>query len=246
MRPVIAGREVYDLTQPLGPRTPRSSDHPEVRIDNVRWRSRHGLRTSTYTTSVHVSTHVDAPNLYFADGPTIDQIPLDRLCGTAVIVDVEREGWSEIGPADLEASAIAIEKDDIVVLRTGWHRHYGDEERYILRPPGLNKAGIDWLVDRGVKLVASDTPSPEHIFMRSRQWRDLRPDVFGDVQFDPDQFPPSYGHKTLFTAGICLLEGLGGEIDEIVGRRVELVALPLLLEGAEAVQARVIALVEPQ
>jgi kynurenine formamidase len=239
------GREIFDLTQPLGPRTPRSSDHPEVRIDNIRWRSRHGLRTSTYTTSVHVSTHIDAPNLYFADGMTIDQVSLDRLCGTAVIVDAERDAWGEIGPADLEASPVPIGKDDIVLLRTGWHRHYGDEERYILRSPGLNRDGVDWLVDRGIKLVGADSPSPEHIFMRSRQWRELRPDIFGDVDIDPERFPPSYGHKALFRAGICLLEGLGGEIDQLVGRRVELVALPLLLEGAEAVQARVIALAEP-
>lgn len=242
MRPSVAGRTIYDLTQPLGPRTPRSSDHPEVRFDSLRWRSRHGLRTSTVTMSLHVGTHVDAPNLYFSDGASIDKIGLDRLCGTAVILDATREAWGVVSPQDLEASPIPIEADDIVVLRTGWHHRYGDEEDYVLRSPGLNREAIDWLAARKVKLVASDTPSPEHIFMRARQWKELRPDVFGNQAIDPAVWPPSYGHKTLFRHGICLLEGLGGELDQVVGKRVDLVVLPLLFEGAEAAQARVIAL----
>jgi kynurenine formamidase len=243
MRMTLAGRDVYDLTQSLSPRTPRSSDHPEVRFDNVRWYSRNGLRTSTAFMSVHVGTHVDAPALFFADGQTIDQIPLEKLCGTAVVVDVAKEDWAEITPADLEASPEPIRAGDIVVLRTGWHHHYGDEERYVLKAPGLGKAGIDWMVDHKVRLVCSDSPSPEHVFMRAGQWKELRPDVVGSVQIDPAAFPPrSYGHKALFQNGIGLLEGLGGEIDLLVGKRVELIALPLMYEGVEAAQARVIAL----
>ena len=239
----VAGRRVYDLTMPLSPRTPRSSDHPEVRFDNIRWRSRHGLRTSTVTTSVHVGTHVDAPNLYLHDGLTIDKVPLERLCGTAVVVDVARDDWAEITPADLESSPVAIERDDIVILRTGWHRHYWDEERYILKPPGLNRDAVDWLCARGIKLIGSDSPSPEHVFFRARQWRDLRPDIFGDLNLDPLRWPRAYGHKTFFKHGICLLEWLGGEIDAVAGKRVDLIALPLIYEGAEAAQARVVALV---
>ncbi len=241
MRLSIAGKRVYDLTQPLSARTPRSSDHPEVRFENVRWYSRHGVHTSTAFMSVHVGTHVDAPLLYQPGGPSIDEIPLDKLCGPAVFVDVRKDDWGEIGPADLEASPERIEAGDVVVLRTGWHTHYGDEQRYVLKAPGLTKDGVDWLVAKKVRLVASDSPSPEHIFMRSRQWRELRPDVFAKTEVDAAKFPPSYGHKTLFQAGICLLEGLGGEIDD-VPHRAEIVALPLKYVGVEAAQARVIAL----
>ncbi|MDE3193532.1 MAG: cyclase family protein [Chloroflexota bacterium] len=240
-RPTIAGKRVYDLTQPLSPRTPRSSDHPEVRFENLRWYSRNGVHTSTAYMSVHVGTHVDAPLLYFPEGPSIDQIPLEKLSGPAVFVDVRKDDWGEIGPADLEASPERIREGDIVVLRTGWHKHYGNEERYVLKAPGLTKDGFDWLVARKIRLIASDSPSPEHIFMRSRQWRELRPDVFGKVEVDPAKFPPSYGHKTMFRAGICLLEWLGGEIDE-VPHRAELIALPLKYVGVEAAQAGVIAL----
>ncbi|MCV0377504.1 cyclase family protein [Microbacterium sp.] len=243
IRTQVAGRSVYDLTQPLSPQTPRSSDHPAVKFESVRWFSRHGLRTTNITINAHVGTHVDAPALYNHDGASIDEVGLDRLCGTCVVVDVPKDQWGEIGPEDLEASPVPIEPGDIVVLRTGWHRHYWDEERYILKAPGLGKEGIDWLVEHGVRLVGADLPSPEHIFMRSRQWKDLRPDIFASAEIDPERFPPSYGHKTLFQHGICLLEGLGGEIDALVGKRVDLLTLPLKYVGVEASQARVVALV---
>ena len=59
----VGERLVYDLTQPLGPRSPRSSDHPQARFESLRGRLRHGVRTSTLNTSVHVGTHVDSPDL---------------------------------------------------------------------------------------------------------------------------------------------------------------------------------------
>lgn len=243
MRPTFLGKEIYDLTQPLSPKTPRSSDHPEVRFDKLRWRSRHGTHTSTASFSVHQGTHVDAPSGKFVDGLSIDQVPLDSLCGPVVFVDVPKSDWEEIGPADLEASPEEIRPGDIVVLRTGWHRHYGDEERYVLKAPGLSKPGIDWLVARKVRLVGSDTPSPEHIFMRAGQWKDIRADVFGAAEIDPEKYPKSYAHKTLLAQGICLVESLGGEIADVPVLRADLLVLPLKYAGVEAAQARVIALV---
>jgi kynurenine formamidase len=243
MRPTFAGKDIYDLSQPLSSRTPRSSDHPEVRFDTLRWRSRHGSHTSTASFSVHQGTHIDAPSGKDPTAASIDQVPLDRLCGPVVFVDVEKSDWEPITPEDLEASPEEIRPGDIVALRTGWHHHYADEERYILKAPGLNKDAVDWLVAHEVRLVASDTPSPEHIFMRARQWATIRPDVFGTADIDPEQFPRSYAHKTLLRNGICLLESLGGEIDDVPVLRAELLALPLKYAGIEAAQARVIALV---
>jgi len=239
----VAGRRIVDLTQPLSPRTPRSSDHPEVTFETVRWYSRHGLHTSVAHLSVHVGTHIDAPRLFLPNGATIDEIGLDVLCGPAVVIGFELDDWEVIDADRLAAAVPDIHPGDIVIIRTGWHRQYTDEQRYVLKSPGLDRSAFDWLIERGVCMVGSDTPSPEHIFMRSRQWSELRPDIFGAASFDPADFPPAYGHRSLFAHGIPLLEGLGGGIDELVGSRVELLALPLPYVGVEAAQARVVALV---
>lgn len=236
-------QRVVDLTQPLSPRTPRSSDHPEVYFENVRWYSRDGVHTSVAHMSVHVGTHVDAPLLYLPYGASIDQIPLDTLCGSAVVIGFDDlDDWEVIDAERLKAVDPGIRAGDIVVIRTGWHHHYGDEQRYVLKAPGLDRSAFDWLIERGVKMVGSDTPSPEHIFMRSRQWKNLRPDLFDAARFEPADFPSAYGHKSLFAHDIPLLEGLGGDLDQLVGQRVDLLALPLPYVGVEAAQARVVAL----
>ena len=44
-----------------------------------------------YSASEHGGTHIDAP-IHFAEGhPTVDQIPLERLTGAAIVVDVSAE-----------------------------------------------------------------------------------------------------------------------------------------------------------
>ncbi len=233
--------EIFDLTQPLSPKTARSSDHPAVEFKVLRWYSRDGICTRTIYASLHSGTHLDTAALYFPDGMTVDQLPLDRVCGTAVILDMPRGEWGEITADDLAAAAPRIEPDDIVVLHTGWHRHAGDEERYILKGPGLVKSAVDWLVERRIKALCSDSPSPEHPLMRAAQWKTLRPDLFGSVTIDPEKFPPHYAHKTLLPRGITMIESLGGQIEELLGQRVTLFALPPKYVGVEAAQARVIA-----
>ncbi|MFV1978876.1 MAG: cyclase family protein, partial [Myxococcota bacterium] len=41
-----------------------------------------------FRTAEHGGTHIDAPIHFHADGGTVDEIPLDRLVGPAVLVDV--------------------------------------------------------------------------------------------------------------------------------------------------------------
>lgn len=233
-----------DLTQPLSPLTPRSSDHPEVHFPALRWYSRHGLKTHEVHASVHSGTHMDTAALYFANGETIDQVSVDRFIGTALFVDCRLGDWGRITADHLEARAGDLKSDEILVLVTGWHHHYLDEERYILRAPGLDKSGVDWIAAKRPKACCSDSPSPEHLLMRARQWRDLRPDVFANVPTDQELFPRSYAHKTLLPLGILMIEGLGGEIDELIGRRATLFALPAKYKDVEAAPVRAVAVVD--
>jgi arylformamidase len=236
--------KLLDLTQPLSPMTARSSDHPEVQFPVLRWFSRHGIKTRQVIASLHSGTHVDAPSMFFHDGATIDQLPLDRFCGTGVVVDVALGARGVITADVLDERASAVQEDDIIALWCDWGKHYHDEETYILKPPGLDKSGVDWLVDRKVKAVFSDTPSSEHIYMRAGQWTKLRPDLFSESDLDAVRFPRAYGHKTLLPAGIMMVENLSESLGQLVGQRVDLMALPAKYEGVEAAPARVVAVLE--
>src|SRR5262250_1553991 len=62
--------------------------------------------SNKFTTAEHGGTHIDAPR-HFAQGhPTVDQIPVDRLMGPAVLVDVSAKCQQNadylISPEDLQ------------------------------------------------------------------------------------------------------------------------------------------------
>ena len=44
-----------------------------------------------FTAPEHGGTHIDAPIHFFKDGKTVDQVPLSRLIGEGVCVDVTRQ-----------------------------------------------------------------------------------------------------------------------------------------------------------
>lgn len=58
---------------------------PGPTCTRVRTHQEQGLQVTKLEVLVHVSTHVDAPHHMFQHGETIDQVPLDRLIGEAVV-----------------------------------------------------------------------------------------------------------------------------------------------------------------
>lgn len=137
--------------------------------------------SNTFRSSEHGGTHLDAP-VHFAQGRwTTDQIPLDRLIGAAVVVDVRAQCAAdrdyEVRVADLEAferAHGAIAAGTIVLLHTGFSAFWPDRARYMgtagrgleaslqLHFPGLGPAAAKWLVAREIAAVGIDTPSIDH------------------------------------------------------------------------------------
>lgn len=84
-------------------------------------------------------------------------------------VEVLPNGY-EIGPQDLTAAAdraaVKIRSGEVVLIRTGWARKFGDPEAFLgvqNGVPGPNEAAAAWLADRGTVLTGSDTTAYEHI-----------------------------------------------------------------------------------
>ena len=235
-----------DLTQPLTTSTPRSSDHPQVEYPVLRHYSTHGTLTREIRASLHSGTHVDAASLYDPAGKNVDELPLEGFCGSGVVVDVSDLGdWGEVTDKVLDERASEVGAGDIIALWTSFSQYYAtDEERYVLKSPGLDRSGVDWLVNRRIRAIYSDNASSEHIFMRARQWRQLRPDIFDGVEFDPDRFPRAYAHKQMLPAGINMVEHLSTALGQLIGQRVNLLAFPAKYAGVEAAPARVAAVLE--
>jgi len=137
---------------------------------------------NNFFTSEHGGTHIDAP-IHFAQGhQTVDQIPLDRLIGDAIVVDVtaaaDKDRDYRISVDDLtewERTNGAIPDGAIVLLRTGYSRFWPDAARYLgtaergqdavakLHFPGLHQDAAKWLAEsRHVKAIGLDTASIDY------------------------------------------------------------------------------------
>jgi kynurenine formamidase len=137
---------------------------------------------NNFSTAEHGGTHLDAP-IHFSQGAqTVDQIPLERFLGPAVIVDVTAQADKDrdylVTADDLqraEREQGPISSDAILLIRTGFSRRWPDAAAYLgtaergadavrdLHFPGLHPDAARWLVaNRPVKAVGIDTASIDY------------------------------------------------------------------------------------
>lgn len=133
-----------------------------------------------YAAAEHGGTHLDAP-IHFAEGrQASDEIPLSRLIGPAVVLDVSDRANPDylVSIEDLtgwEARHGPIPQGAIVLVRTGWDQRYNDRSAYLgtalrgpeavakLHFPGLAPAAAQWLVEnRRIDAFGIDTPSVDY------------------------------------------------------------------------------------
>ncbi len=212
---------LIDLSQPIRAGMPRIHVLPEVEVHAVRRITQgHPLNISELKIATHAGTHVDAPWHFVDDGATIDQVPLDQVCGTAVIVPVRRGPGEPIPAADLEASPEAVRPGDIVFLETGWGQKFETPE-YNLHPYVSDEAAR-WIVDRQVKMIGVDM---------------ITVDLPASLRPTPFAYP---AHHILLENNVLIIENLAN-LAALSGRRVKVYAFPLGISGGDAGHARVVA-----
>ena len=129
------------------------------------------------STAEHGGTHLDAPIHFSRSGMSTEQIPLERLIGPAVVVDVSDHATPDyqVSVADLEVWESAhgpIPEGAILLIRTGWGERWPDRLRYLgtertgeaavaeLHFPGIHPDAARWIVEeRAVAAVGIDTAS---------------------------------------------------------------------------------------
>ncbi|RUS46275.1 cyclase family protein [Cohnella sp. AR92] len=80
-----------DLTALLADGMPVYPGDPEVRIRVVHTHERHDWEVRSLSLGTHSGTHVDAPSHMHVGAASLDQIPLDRFCGLARVVDPDSD-----------------------------------------------------------------------------------------------------------------------------------------------------------
>ena len=186
----------------------------------------------------HGGTHVDAPLHFFAEGSSVDAVPVERLMGPAVTIDVTNAcaanrdyGVTVRDFKTWEARNGRIPDGAIVLLFTGFGRFWPDRVPYMgtdergpagvaaLHFPGLDGDAAKWLVrERDIAAIGIDTPS-----------------------IDPGPSTGFESHRVLSSHNVPALENIAN-LDELPAIGAYIVALPMKIRGGSGAPLRIIAI----
>ncbi len=196
--------------------------HPFVEITQL---GRFGIEdreTRKLVLGTHTGTHVDAPRHFIPEGASIDAIAPEQLVGPARVCDfTQARDFQMIGIDELE-DELGEERPERIILRYDWSRQL-DTMRYYTDHPFLSEQAANWLVQRGCRLLAMDTPMPD--------------DPKNGKGCDID----SPIHKILLGNGVVLVEYLCN-LAALRQKQVQLVVAPLKILDGDGAPARVFAL----
>lgn len=158
------------------------------------------------------------------------------IIARGVLLDVAAAKGMDVLPAsygitvdDLRAAArhgkVEVNEDDVVMVRTGRMRRYGDAEAYMKDTPGLTRASAEWLADEGAIVIGVDNISTD-------AWPSAEPDNWIPV------------HSSMLSErGVPIMQNV--YLEELAADDVHQFAwigAPLKLRGADGAPIRPIAL----
>ncbi|RXZ73045.1 cyclase family protein [Agromyces albus] len=147
-----------DLSQPLRTGMQVYPGDPGVDLSPALELERDGAAVSALHLGSHSGTHVDAPAHTVAGGRTMDRVALDELVGEALVIHLHGLGDGDTITSEA-LGELPQRVPSIVVIETGWARHFGTERA--LRHPSLDAGAARHLVARGMHVLAVDTLSPD-------------------------------------------------------------------------------------
>jgi len=195
---------------------------------------------NNFSTAEHGGTHIDAPIHFAEKGQTVDEIPLEKLIGPAIKIDVSSKAQNNpdylIQIEDLmeweHDENIEIPDGSIVLFETGFSKYYPNRIKYMgtdergedavkkLHFPGLSKEAAEWLVEhRDIHAVGIDTPS---------------------IDYGQSEYFES--HVILLSQNIPAFENLTN-LDQLPTIGFEIIALPMKIQRGSGAPLRIVAIV---
>jgi len=240
-QPNILDGKIIDLSHDYSSETIYWVTAKEFKLDTVfNGKTDQGFYYSAnnFETAEHGGTHIDAPIHFSENAQIVDQIPLEKLIGKVIKIDVSDKAVNNpdylISIEDLtnwEAKEeIKIPDGSIVLFETGFSKYYPDTLKYLgtdergseavkkLHFPGLSPEASEWLVkNRNIKAIGIDTAS-----------------------IDNGQSQNFQTHVYLMSNNISAFENLTN-LEELPSRGFYIVALPMKIKGGSGAPLRIVA-----
>ena len=194
-----------------GSPTPQFIDWSDIEND--------GYNLELLFLSTHTGTHLDAPYHFVKNGLKIDQIPLERLVGEAILIKLKKSKNTSITKSDI----LSFEKENgkipnhaSIFFYTAWQKNMKNNN-YFTENPGLDSSSAKYLASKKINLVGIDSPSI---------------DLGNDESFKV--------HNILSKNNILIVENLTN-LNKIKSTQFNFTILPLKLKDATGSPVRAIA-----
>jgi arylformamidase len=203
---------IYDISVPIRSGGMIYPGNPEIDVTLQQAVARGaGANVSLIRFGSHTGTHADAARHFFDDGQPVDQIPLNRLIGPALLLSFP-DNLRSVAAADLKAHDL---KGHTRIHHRTRNSALLSQKEFASDYTYLATDGAEYLVDKGVELVGIDYLSIEQFHSGHHRT-----------------------HRTLLAKSVVILEGL--DLSKPAAGEYQLICLPLRIEGCDGAPARAV------
>jgi len=204
--------EWIDVSVPLRTGMVHWPDNPPVSIERMLDIERGDVATvSKLSMGAHTGTHMDAPLHFFRAGKGIDSMPLSATIGRARVIEIGDP--QSIKPEELRP--YQIQRDERILFKTRNSTRCWQTNDFVEDFVYISQEAARYLAAQQVQTVGIDYLSVGGFFKDGVET-----------------------HHALLEAGIWIIEGLN--LSNVSPGIVELICLPLKIEGGDGAPARAI------
>ncbi|TSA24196.1 MAG: cyclase family protein [Bacteroidetes bacterium] len=214
---------VIDLTQLLNEKIKVYPDTAPPTFSVTNTVEKDGFAEHHIAMASHTGTHIDAPCHVVQNGRSLDQFPVEKFIGNAIVIDCR--GRNEISLEYLRTFEYKITKVDFVLFFTGWQYRW-NTAGYFDDCPIPTKEAARYLTGFNLKGVGVDAFSLDKIIPAPKVTPKIIPN-----------------HHILLGKEILLIENLTN-LDKLPDGVFSFQCFPLKVENAEGSPVRAIAVMD--
>lgn len=237
---VIAGRaRTIDLTYPLNSANAfwPGENYKPFQLKTIATIENDGVLSKAICLPEHLGTHLDAPNHFEKNQPSVEKLTATQLFGPGVVIDIAPQAEQN---ADYTLSLDDVKRWEqehgpipdraIVLLHTGWGRFWGNVSRFQNRDA------------RGQLHFPSFSAEAARYLIEKRKARGLGID---NLSIDPGNSKDFPVHHIVNKAGRFGLENVA-HLDQLPPRGFSLIVAPMKIENGTGGPTRIWAILPPK
>jgi arylformamidase len=174
------------------------------------------VKITMYT---HTATHIDAPIHIIKNARTLDELPIDRFIGKAIVIDCKHLAGKNITLEFLKPFENKIKNIKFILFNSGWSSKWKTEE-YFEGFPTLTIEATEWLTTFHLKGIGLDS-----------------------ISLDPVADLNLPNHKIVLEKEILIIENLTN-LDRLPDEEFIFQCLPLKIEKADGSPVRAVGVIE--